>query len=95
MIMEKKYYLYAGYCELFISDKPLPDSYFPQGVFGDIAQAEQSAESYDEWINYDEDILEDTEYYRQFNLGGDVNCYLEHLNGKSDPHVFNYKKLVA
>lgn len=94
MIMEKKYYLYAGYYELFISDKPLPDSYFLQGVFSDIAQAEQLAEGYDEWINYDEDILEDSEYYRQFNLG-DVNCYLEQLDGKSDPHVFNYNELVA
>lgn len=94
MIMEKKYYLYAGYYELFISDKPLPNSYFLQGVFGDIAQAEQFAESYDEWINYDEDILEDSEYYLQFNLG-DVNCYLEQLDGKSDPHVFNYNELVA
>lgn len=90
--MKTKYYLYVGFYEWYISDKQLPEPLSLVGAYNSAKEAEKEAAKHDDWINYDEDILEETAYYEQFS--DDIcNFYHEAFEDKKDPHVFKAEEL--
>ena len=57
--MKKKFYVYAGYYELYISSEPMPAPYMFQRWFWKIERAIKYAESWDDTIQYCENVKDD------------------------------------
>lgn len=53
-----KFYVYAGYYELFISSEPMPEPYMYQAEFDNLDEAINFAEEWDDTIHYCENIRE-------------------------------------
>ena len=57
--MKKKFYVYAGYYELYISSEPMPAPYMYQAEFETINEAIEYAEEWDDTIQYCENVKDD------------------------------------
>jgi len=73
---QKWIYLFAGYYELIITDKLLPAPYILISRHKSVSNAEIAGERFDPdaWVNYDEDIISETDYSLE-NMGGHVQRY--------------------
>lgn len=62
--MTRKIYLYAGYYELYITDKQLNRSYTLISTHRTVANAERAAEKFDNdaWLMVDRDLVNESMY---------------------------------
>ena len=61
--MEKKFYVYAGYYENYISSKRMPKQFILQGVRDTIEEAISYADSFGDGIEYCENVKDDLPDY--------------------------------
>lgn len=57
--MKKKFYVYAGYYEVYVSAQPMPEPYILQSTHRKIERALEAAEKFDVTINYCESVKND------------------------------------
>lgn len=77
----KKIKVYAGYYELYITDKDMGYSYALIGEFDTVPEAEDYVEETDDWFWIDRDLLNESSY----SFDGD----------DYENHTFDYEELVA
>lgn len=58
----RKIYVYAGYYELYITDKEMPNGFFFQEEFDSVADAEAYVEERGDWLWLDRDLIEESGY---------------------------------
>lgn len=58
----KKIYVYAGYYELYVTDKVMPDCFVLQGEFDSVVEAEAFAEEIGDWLWLDRDLISESSY---------------------------------
>lgn len=75
--------VYAGYYELYITDKEMPYGFSLLEEFGSVTDAEGYAESYEDWIWLDRDLIGESSY----SIDEDSDDYID--------HTFDYKELVV
>lgn len=78
--MTKKYKVYAGYYELFITDKTLTHTLVLVEEFDTMEQAENYVEERGDWLWIDKDLVDDC----SFSLEGD----------DYDNHIFNAENYI-
>lgn len=61
----KKFYVYAGYYELYISSEEMPAPYMYQAEFDDIEKAIEYAEEWEDTIIFCENVKDDLPEYIQ------------------------------
>ena len=61
--MAKKFYVYAGYYELYISSEPMPEAFMLQKWFRKIERAIEWAEAWEDTIIYCENVKDDLPDY--------------------------------
>lgn len=77
----KKIKVYAGYYELFISDKDMSYKYILIGEFDTVPEAESYVDETDDWFWIDRDLLDESSYC------WDGDDY--------DEHTFDYEERIA
>lgn len=72
----KKFYVYAGYYELYISSKEMPAPYMYQADFDNIEEAIKFAEEWEDTIIFCENVKDDlpTDIY-EFNQETDYEYF--------------------
>lgn len=55
--------VYAGYYELYITDKVMPRPYVLVAEFDNVPDAECYAEEWDDWMWLDRDLIPDSMYF--------------------------------
>ena len=61
--MKKKFYVYAGYYENYISSKPMPKPFILRGVRYTIEEAISYADNFGDGIEYCENVKDDLPDY--------------------------------
>ena len=77
----RKIYVYAGYYELYITDKEMPNQFFFQGEFDSVAEAEAYVEERGDWLWLDRDLIEESGYSWE--------------NEDYETHTFDFKERVT
>lgn len=58
----RKIYVYAGYYELYITDKKMPGGFMYQAEFDSVAEAEAYVDESDDWLWLDRDLINESGY---------------------------------
>lgn len=75
--------VYAGYYELYITDKEMPRPYVLLEEFDNVPDAEYYAEGKDDWMWLDRDLIPDSSYF------------IEEGSDDYNDHTFNLAEMLA
>lgn len=79
--MRKEIKVYAGYYELYITDKEMPHGFTLWGEFDTVPEAEEAVEETGDWLWLDRELLDESGYNWD--------------NEDYDTHTFDFEELTS